>query len=125
MDPQQIQPETVEERLVYRAIVWTWGFWLFGLLYVVGPVLGCVLMMIVAGRFLGFIEAPKRRAMTLPFGVLLWVLGMAAMLVALVVGHLDFELGFGKLIKSSIGWGAAHCSSPPQRRSRSPGSRSS
>ncbi|MGI9479387.1 MAG: hypothetical protein ACR2PI_21975 [Hyphomicrobiaceae bacterium] len=104
MGPQQIQPETVEERLVYRAIVWTWVFWLLGLMYLVGPIVGFVLLLIVVGRYLGLLSDPQRRPMSVPIGVILWIIGMLAMEVALVVGHLDFELGFGQLVKSSVGW---------------------
>ncbi|MFY0615234.1 MAG: hypothetical protein JXQ99_27140 [Hyphomicrobiaceae bacterium] len=104
MGPQQIQPETVEERIVYRAIVWTWGLWLLGLLYVVGPVVGYVLLLILIGRYLGILEDPTRRPMIVPIGVALWIAGTVAMLIALIVAHLDFELGLGQLIKSGVGW---------------------
>ncbi len=103
MVPQLVQPETLEEKIVSSAIVWTWAFWLFGALYVVGAALGYVLLMVAGLRYLGLMEGgPKRIA--IPFGVVLWIIGMAAMLVALVIGHIDFELGTGKLIKSTIGW---------------------
>lgn len=39
-----------------------------------------------------------------PIGIWLWILGMAAMEVALVVAHVDFALGLPATIKSSIGW---------------------
>jgi hypothetical protein len=40
----------------------------------------------------------------IPTALWLWLGGMGVMLIALIVGHLDFELGLAKLIKSSIGW---------------------
>jgi hypothetical protein len=40
----------------------------------------------------------------LPLVIWLWIAGMLVMLLALVVGHLDFALGTGQTIKSSIGW---------------------
>ncbi len=104
MGPQQIQPDTIEEHLVYRAIVWTWGFWLFGLLYVVGPLVGGVLFLIFVARYAGLLAAPTPRPLRVPIGVVLWIVGMLAMLLALVIGHLDFELGTVKLIKSIFGW---------------------
>lgn len=103
MDWRQLQPETLEERLIYWTLVSTWGLWLLGALYIVGPVLGFVLLGIVIVRWLG-ISAEPLRLSYLPVSVALWVGGMLLMLVALVVAHLDFELGFMQTIKSIMGW---------------------
>lgn len=105
MGPKEIQPNSIEERLVYRAIVWTWGLWLLGLLYFVGPLVGLALMVIFAARFAGLMDDPDRRPLRVPAGVVVWIVGMVVMLLALVIGHLDFELGTAKLIKSTFGWG--------------------
>lgn len=104
MGPHQIQPETLEERVVYWTIVATWGWWLLGALYIVGAVIGYILLAIFAGRLFGFLEAGPARP-NIPVAVLLWIAGAMAMLVALIVGHFDFELGMGKMIKSIVGWG--------------------
>ena len=45
-----LRPRTLEERIVYGAIVGTWGFWLLGALYVVAPVLGYMLVLLALGR---------------------------------------------------------------------------
>ncbi len=104
MGSQQIQPDTLEERLIYWTIVATWGFWLLGALYVVGPLLGYVLVTIAAGRMLGVLGEGPPQQIHLPFGVILWIAGMLAMLVALVVAHFEYELGMGPTLKSSAGW---------------------
>jgi hypothetical protein len=103
MDWRELQPETPEERLIYWTIVSTWGLWLLGSLYVVGPVLGYTLLAIILARALGLLESPIEVS-RMPVGVVLWCVGMLAMLLALVVAHLDFELGLLQLVKSSIGW---------------------
>ncbi len=103
MDWRQLQPETLEERLIYWTLVSTWGLWLLGALYIVGPVLGFVLLGIVIVRWLGISPEPLRLSY-LPVSVALWVGGMLLMLVALIVAHLDFELGFMQTIKSIMGW---------------------
>ena len=103
MDWRQLQPETLEERLIYWTIVSTWGLWLLGALYIVGPVLGYVLLAMVIARALG-ISAEPLRVSHLPVSVGLWIGGMLLMLVALIVAHLDYELGLDQMIKSIIGW---------------------
>jgi hypothetical protein len=40
----------------------------------------------------------------LPSAIWVWIAGMLVLLLALIVGHLDFSLGITKTIKSSIGW---------------------
>lgn len=103
MASQELQAETLEERLIYWSIVSTWGIWLLGGLYILGPVLGFGLLGLLMARALGLTgEAPITPRLT--FGMAAWAVGMMAMLVALVIAHLDFELGMGQMIKSSIGW---------------------
>jgi hypothetical protein len=104
MGSQQIQPETLEERVVYWGIISTWGLWLLGTLYFVGPFIGVVLLAIFAGRYLGLLENPTTRPLWIPIGVLVWIVGMSAMALALVIAHLDMELGIGQMIKSLFGW---------------------
>ncbi len=99
-----LRPETPEERIIYNTIVWTWGFWLFGALYIVAPVVGWYLAYLALRRYVGLGEGASTRPTDVPTGVLVWIISMAAMLVALIAGHFNFHLGFGLMLKSSIGW---------------------
>lgn len=94
------------ERLVYRALVLTWPFYGLGALYVVGPVLGWTLAGLAAlALYLGpAIRADLRPTGPVPPVIWAWLLGMLAMLGALWAGHLNWDLGLAKLIKSSVGW---------------------
>ncbi|WP_298775759.1 O-antigen ligase domain-containing protein [uncultured Shewanella sp.] len=99
MDPQTYSPKNSDERLIWYSITWTYGFWLFGAMYFIAPVIGWIL----------FLRMLKRIALdnqTFSFSIAnqIWCLGMFIMLIALFVGHLNFNLGTLKLIKSSIGW---------------------
>ncbi len=99
MAAQTLTPANAEERLIWFALTATYPLYFLGALYISGPVIAWLLGLLWAWR--RFSGAPIR---ALPLGIWLWLLGMLAMLVALVVGHLDWQLGTGKLIKSSIGW---------------------
>jgi hypothetical protein len=105
MDTQPIRPKTLEEQVVHNAIIYTWVLWLFGAIYVVGAVIGYLLLIIYIARALGFLNDERLPLSFYSTGLLLWPVGMLMMLLALVVGHLDFGLGMGQLIKSVIGWG--------------------
>lgn len=99
-----IRPETIEERLIYWSIVGTWGLWIIGGLYVLAPVLGWILVGLGASRIIMRGDAAGVANKPFPIGVVVWMVGMAGMLVTLVVGHLSFNLGLAQLLKSSIGW---------------------
>jgi hypothetical protein len=100
-DPQQ----TTAERLIAFAIVGSWWLWLVGGLYIVGPALGWILAAMVAWHFYsGGHGNPDWQTSPLPWAIRLWLIGMAAMLIILWIGHRQFTLGTGQTIKSSIGW---------------------
>ncbi len=103
MDSQRLAPENFDERVVWVALTWTYVFYLFGALYVVAPVIAWMLLLRrAAGWFLAPGSSPQ--APRLPLAVAVWGIGMLVMLLALVVAHVQQELGVAKLIKSTVGW---------------------
>ncbi|MGI0480105.1 O-antigen ligase family protein [Geminocystis sp. CENA526] len=100
-----IQPENFPEKLVWYGMIWTYGFYLIGATYIVGSVLGVILGFCLALQWwLQTEETPPEDRISIPLITWVWIIGMLVMQVALVVGHLDYNLGTGMLIKSSIGW---------------------
>ncbi len=104
MEKKTIHPENFEERIVWYAITWTYVFYLLGALYIVAPVVGWLMIIDLARRLWMQTANDKKRKIIIPWGVWIWVASMFAMLIALLLGHLDWELGMPKTIKSSIGW---------------------
>jgi hypothetical protein len=94
------------ERLTSKTLVWTWGLYALGSLYVVGPVLAWVLGgLAVLSLYLGPAMRKDLRATgPIPMVVWVWIVGMAVMLIALWVGHVAWGFGLKDTIKSSIGW---------------------
>ena len=98
-------PDNAEERVVWYAMVGTWGFFALGALYVVAPVIAWVLFALGLRRLHGALARGATLAgCGVSWSVLAWFAGMAAMLAALVVGHLAQGIGLGGIVKSSIGW---------------------
>lgn len=97
---------TTPEALAHWTIVLTWLFYAVGGLYVAGPVVVWALGGLTAlSLFLGPALGPGLRAVGLvPPLAWAWIAGMTVMLVALWIGHLQWDLGAPMLIKSSIGW---------------------
>ncbi|WP_394494359.1 hypothetical protein [Shewanella sp. ENK2] len=99
MDSQTIITENVDEKIIYNCISFSYLFWLLGALYVIAPVIAWILFLRLLVK-----KLDNQPAFRISITHYVWVLGMWVMLIALVVGHLQFGLGTGKLIKSSIGW---------------------
>ena len=96
-----LYPETMEEKLIWWGLIYTYPVYLFGGLYVTGSVLGWLVISIAFLRW--YVEGKDDEA-AIPVIVWIWVLAMGVMLVALWVAHINWNLGMGKTIKSSIGW---------------------
>lgn len=99
-------PQNPIETVVLRTLTYTWPLYGLGALYVVGPVLAWMLGgLALLVLFLGpAVREDMRATGSIPVIVWVWIAGMAMMLVALWVGHMDWGLGLGKTIKSSVGW---------------------
>ncbi len=99
-------PANPAETMVWRIILWTWPFYGVGALYIVGPVLAWVIAgLAVLSLYLGpAIRSDLRPAGAVPPLIWAWIIGMAVMLLALWIGHLNWDLGLKQTIKSTIGW---------------------
>ena len=105
MGKKAIHPENFEERVIWYSITLTYVFYLLGALYIVAPVIGWVLLAYLLKRlWLQDQSTPNDTKIKIPFGVWVWVVCMLVMLIALWMGHIDWNLGTGKTIKSTIGW---------------------
>ena len=105
MDQTAHHSRAPEDFVVFFALATTWLIYLFGGLYVLGPVLGVTLTGLLLAKlyFAGSgiaMNAPAK----VPAGVWIWIVGMLVMLLALEVGHANNNLGIGQTIKSTIGW---------------------
>lgn len=91
----------IEEKLIKGFLVWTYPIYFLGGTYLVGSVIGwLILMVILLRKFVAPNSLPPR----IPAMVWLWVMAMCFMLLVLWIGHADWYLGMAKTIKSSIGW---------------------
>lgn len=92
---------TKDEVIITRSISFTFVFYLIGALYLVAPVIGWGLAgaVIIRWSLGGKLSHKNTRWL-----ILMWCVSACLLEVSLVIAHIDFNLGFGKLIKSSIGW---------------------
>ncbi|MFO1034107.1 MAG: hypothetical protein U1E15_08580 [Hyphomicrobiales bacterium] len=97
---------TLPESICFWSLVLTWPLYGLGALYITGPVLAwMLLLLILLSAYLGpAVRRDLALAGPVPLIVWIWIAGMLAMLVTLWVGHLNWNLGLAQTIKSSIGW---------------------
>ena len=97
---------TFPEALCFWTLVLTWPFYFIGGLYVVGPVLVWSLGLLTAlSLYLGPALGPGLRATgPVPGLCLMWIAGILTLLAALWVAYVQWNLGLGPAIKSTIGW---------------------
>ncbi|RBP51420.1 O-antigen ligase domain-containing protein [Arenicella xantha] len=98
---------TWQEKALLSSITFTFGFYLIGALYLVAPLVGWTL----AAALLTQIASPlsinptrQQAKQNAHWLIILWCCSAILLEIALIVGHVDFNLGFGKIIKSTIGW---------------------
>lgn len=99
-----VRLHTLEERITFHAICLTWVWYVIGALYILAPALGWSLILLLIWRWLTRPADDPACPGAIPPLVWIWIGFMLVMQVALVIGHMNFDLGVGKMIKSSIGW---------------------
>lgn len=100
-----MKPENFPEKILWYALLGTYGFFLIGGLYVVGCLIGWILFIYWLKQFYFQTEAtPDEERIRIPISVWVWIVGMLVQEVALIKGHLDFDIELGTMIKSTIGW---------------------
>ena len=103
--PNTIRPENFPERLVWYSLIFTYGFYIFGATYIIGSVLAWIFTFyLLIKLWLQTEDTPNQEKISIPLTIWIWILGMIVMEIALIMGHLDYNLPTSKLIKSSIGW---------------------
>ena len=101
MATRPINRSTSEASIVFFGIVAFWPVYLLGGLYILGSVIGWLILALSVLRW--YVEGPTSQD-KIPVLVYLWLTGMLAMEIALLMGHANWSLGTGLTIKSSIGW---------------------
>lgn len=106
-----VRPETVEEKVVWYYLLSTYGFYVLGAQYITTWFLAWGLAAYLAWRWWWPVVVKQRspardmaERIRIPTIVWVWIVAMAAMLVPIVVGHVNFQLGLGRTIASAILW---------------------
>ena len=101
----ETKPANLPETLVWYYIIGAYIFYLLGGQYIFAPLLATVLVFLVCQKWWG--QTPRT-----PFSeridfcplTWIWIVAMLMMEVALIVGHINFDLSITQIVKSSLYW---------------------
>lgn len=100
-----MKPKNFAEGIIWYSIIGTYGFYLIGGLYILGPAIAWILLFYLCQKLWKQTDTvPQAEKIFIPWVIWVWIGGMLIQEVALIMGHLDFNLGTNLLIKSSTGW---------------------
>ncbi|MBF2006461.1 O-antigen ligase family protein [Chlorogloeopsis fritschii PCC 9212] len=100
-----MKPNNFPEKVIWYSIIGTYIFYFTGLLYFVAAFVGWVLTFYLLKKWWEQTErTPIDQRINVPWLVWVWIVCMLAMEVALIIGHIDFNLGMATMIKSTLGW---------------------
>lgn len=100
-----MQPKNFPEQVIWYSIVGTYAFYLIGGIYIIIPAIAWILFFYLCKKLWEQNDTtPANKKIHIPVMVWIWVGGMLLEELALIMGHIDFDLGLLALIKSSIGW---------------------
>ena len=100
-----MKPQNFPEQIIWYSLIGTYGFYLIGGVYILGPVIAWILLAYLGKKLWEQDDTtPVSEKIHIPMIIWLWVVGMLVQEVALIMGHLDFNFSTAELLKSSIGW---------------------
>lgn len=98
-----IKPENFEEKLVWYYLIGTYGFYILGAQYISSAAVAWVLTLYLGKKLWQQTEnTPDAEKIIIPSATWVWIVSILVMEFTLIVGHIDFALGMGKVITSSI-----------------------
>ncbi|MEI2580823.1 O-antigen ligase family protein [Scytonema sp. PRP1] len=103
-----MKPQNLEEKVVWYSLIGTYGFYFIGAQYILTPALAWLLTLYLGKKVWSQTEnTPTKEKVAIPFSVWIWVIFMLVMEVALIIAHINFDLGIPKIITSTINWARA------------------
>ncbi|RUT06107.1 hypothetical protein DSM106972_033130 [Dulcicalothrix desertica PCC 7102] len=100
-----MKPQNLEEKLVWYYLIGTYVFYFLGAQYILMSIIAWSLTLYLGKKLWNQTEnTPIEEKVTIPFSVWVWIISMLVMEVALIMAHIDFDLGAGRIITSSINW---------------------
>lgn len=96
-----MKPENFAEKVIYYSAIGTYVFYFLGAQYIVIPAIAWLLTLYLCLK-LWQQRSTTSDQITIPISVWVWIFSMLLLELALVMGHIDFDLGLVKTVFSSV-----------------------
>ncbi|OKH21127.1 O-antigen ligase family protein [Chroogloeocystis siderophila] len=104
-----MKPLNFEEKLVWYTIIGTYGLYIFGAQPIAIPVVAWILVGYLSKKLWQQSKGtPETQQIIIPFTAWLWIISMCIILVAIVIGNLNFNVDNIRLMKSVFKWTREH-----------------
>jgi hypothetical protein len=98
-----MKPQNFPEKVVWYLLIGIYGLYFAGAQFIIVPAAAWFLTFYIGFKIWTQTEkTPDEEKIIIPIGVWVWILGMLVLEVALIQGHSDFDMGWGKIINSTI-----------------------
>ncbi len=105
MNQAFLKPQNLPEALVWYCIIGTYLLYLLGALYVCATLLASFLTFYLIRKWwIQTEETPADERISIPISVWVWIVAVLVVEFALIVAHMNFDLGMGQILKSSFSW---------------------
>jgi hypothetical protein len=105
MTSNSIKPENLPEAIVWYYIIGTYLIYLLGAHYFLTAFMGSILLFYLGKKWWGETGAtPEEERVVIAPVAWVWLGAMLIIELALIVGHFNYDLGIGQVIKSSSHW---------------------
>lgn len=100
---RDLKPQNLPEKLIWYYIILTYPIYYLGGQYVLAPLLGYFLAFYLLKQWWRQTPlTPAESRIVIPAAVWFWIAGILVIEIALIVGHLNFDLSWSKIISSTV-----------------------
>ena len=105
MNSISIQPQNLPEKLIWYYIIGNYLIYLLGVQYIFAPLLATFLTFYLFKKWWNQTEeTTSDEKINISLSAWIWIVAALVIEVALIIGHLDFDLGAYTLTRSSLTW---------------------
>lgn len=100
-----MKPQNFEERLVWYTMISSYLLYFSGLIFIVNTTMPWVLLLYLFRQIWQQTDdTPAHQKIRVPAIIWVWVVGMIVMLIAILIGLVDFGYDLKEIIRSTLNW---------------------
>jgi hypothetical protein len=100
-----MKPQNLEEKIVWYSIIGTYVLYFLGAYYIYVSLIAWLLSFyLIVKIYRQQTTTSTEEKINIPLTIWVWIISMLVMEITVIMAHLDFDLGLGKIITTTINW---------------------